>query len=292
MSTSTIHNDEFIAFWNNVLVSKFERFRNILMEGMSYHSETPLQKVRLPAQAKALDVGCGWGDTALALANKLGPDGAVIGLDCCDAFLEKGRSDALAAALDNVHFIAADVQDYSFSAEFDFCFSRFGMMFFSNPVAAMRNIHNALKPGGELLFITWRKLEENPWLSAGKDTVLQFLPPPGDDAQVCGPGPFSMANPEVVIQQLQVAGYTDIRVEPIDGPVTAGNSLEQAVEFQLAIGPAGEIFREAGAMAERRRPMIEHALREKLAPFQNSDGKVIMESASWAYHARKPLTEN
>ena len=82
-------------------------------------------------------------------------------------------------------------------------------------------------------------------------------------------------------------GYGDLSVEPIDGPVTAGDSLDQAVAFQLAIGPAGEIFREAGEMAERRRPMIEYALREKLAPYQHSNGKVIMDSASWVYRCRK-----
>lgn len=286
---TTNHNDEFIAFWNDVLVTKFERFRNILMEGMSHHSATPLAKLYLPDGTRALDVGCGWGDTALALANKVGPNGSVVGLDCCDAFLEKGRNDAKDAGLDNVSFIAEDVQCYPFEPVYDLCFSRFGMMFFSNPVAAMRNIHRALKPGGELLFITWRKLEENPWLSAAKETVLQFLPPPGDDAQACGPGPFSMSSPDVVTRQLQAAGYTDISVEPIDGPVTAGDSLDQAVEFQMAIGPAGEIFREAGEMGERRRPMIEHALREKLAPYQDSNGKIIMDSASWAYHCRKAI---
>jgi ubiquinone/menaquinone biosynthesis C-methylase UbiE len=287
MTTITKHNDQFVAFWNEVLVTKFERFRNILMGGMSYHSETPLRKLHLAEGAHALDVGCGWGDTALALAKKIGSGGSVTGLDCCDAFLEKGRSDAASSGLDNLRFVAADVQSYPFKPEYDFCFSRFGMMFFSNPVAAMRNIHRALKPGGELLFITWRKLEENPWLSAGKETLLQYLPAPGDDAQICGPGPFSMCNPDVVIRQLQAAGFTDIKVAPIDGPVIAGDNLQQAIEFQLAIGPAGEIFREAGETAERRRPIIENALRQKLAPFQDSDGKVIMESASWAYSARK-----
>ena len=287
MTTITKYNDEYVAFWNEVLVTKFERYRNILMGGMSYHSETPLRKLHLPEGANALDVGCGWGDTALALARKVGPSGSVTGLDCCEAFLEKGRTDAASSGMDNLRFIAADVQNYPFEPEYDLCFSRFGMMFFGNPVAAMRNIHRALKPGGELLFITWRKLEENPWLSAGKETLLQFLPPPGDDAQVCGPGPFSMSNPEVVIRQLQAAGFTDIKVEPIDGPVTAGDSIEQAIEFQLAIGPAGEIFREAGKTAERRRPMIEHALQQKLAAYQDSRGKVIMESASWAYSAKK-----
>ena len=287
MTTITKHNDEFVAFWNEVLVSKFERFRNILMGGMSYHSETPLRKLHLAEGANALDVGCGWGDTALALAKKIGSGGSVTGLDCCDAFLEKGRADAVSSGLDNLRFIAADVQDYPFEPEYDLCFSRFGMMFFSNPVAAMRNIHSALKPGGELLFITWRKLEENPWLSAGKETLLQYLPAPGDDAQICGPGPFSMSNPDVVLRQLQAAGFTDIKVAPINGPVIAGDNLQQAIEFQLAIGPAGEIFREAGETAERRRPIIENALRQKLAPFQDGDGKVIMESASWAYSARK-----
>ena len=287
MTTITKHNDEFVAFWNEVLVSKFERFRNILMGGMSYHSETPLRKLHLAEGANALDVGCGWGDTALALAKKIGSGGSVTGLDCCDAFLEKGRADAVSSGLDNLRFIAADVQDYPFEPEYDLCFSRFGMMFFSNPVAAMRNIHRALKPGGELLFITWRKLEENPWLSAGKETLLQYLPAPGDDAQICGPGPFSMSNPDVVLRQLQAAGFTDIKVAPINGPVIAGDNLQQAIEFQLAIGPAGEIFREAGETAERRRPIIENALRQKLAPFQDGDGKVIMESASWAYSARK-----
>lgn len=287
MTTITKHNDEFVAFWNEVLVTKFERFRNILMSGMSYHSEAPLRMAHLAEGTHALDVGCGWGDTALALASKVGPSGSVTGLDCCDAFLEKGRSDATSSGLDNLRFVAADVQSYPFKPEYDFCFSRFGMMFFSNPVAAMRNIHRALKPGGELLFIAWRKLEENPWLSAGKETLLQYLPAPGDDAQICGPGPFSMSNPDVVIRQLQAAGFTDIKVEPVDGPVTAGETLQQAIEFQLAIGPAGEIFREAGEIAERRRPIIENALRQKLAPYQDSDGKIIMESASWAYSARK-----
>jgi len=288
MTTTTQHNDEYVAFWNDVLVTKFESFRNILMDGMSYHSETPLNKVNLPEGANVLDVGCGWGDTALALARKVGPGGSVTGLDCCDAFLEKGRADATSSGLDNLRFIAADVQNYPFEPEYDLCFSRFGMMFFSNPVAAMRNIHRALKPDGELLFITWRKLEENPWLSAGKETLLQYLPAPGDDAQVCGPGPFSMCNPDVVTRQLHAAGFTDIKIEPIDGPVTAGDSLQQAIEFQLAIGPAGEIFREAGETAIRRRPIIENALRQKLAPYRDSKGKVIMESASWAYSAKKP----
>jgi ubiquinone/menaquinone biosynthesis C-methylase UbiE len=273
VSEAAVSNDEFTAFWNNVLVDKFERFRNILLDGLSYHSEAPLRTLEIAQGTPALDVGCGWGDTAIALARKVGPSGSVLGLDCCDAFLEKGRQDARAAGLANVRFVAADVQTYRFQPDFDFCFSRFGMMFFSNPVAAMRNIRSALKPGGRLMFITWRTIEDNPWVGVPKKLVLNFLPAPGENAQTCGPGPFSMANPEVVTAQLRAAGFEDEHFERTDGPVMIGATVEQAMDFQLALGPAGEIFREAGAEAEQRRQEIEDALRTELS-HHLKDGKV------------------
>ena len=182
MNDAAPANDEFTAFWNDVLVAKFERFRNIMMEGLSYHSAQPFLTLDVPRGAKVLDVGCGWGDTAIELARMVGPSGSVIGLDCCNAFLEKGRRDAQAAGLANVTFVEADVQTYRFAREFDLCFSRFGMMFFSNPVAAMRNIRTALKPGGRLVFITWRTIADNPFLGLPKDVVLKFLVPLGEDA--------------------------------------------------------------------------------------------------------------
>ena len=251
------------------------------------NSEGPLGSLAIAQGARALDVGCGWGDTAIALAKKIGPSGSVLGLDCCDAFLEKGRKDARAAGLANVHFVAADVQTYRFRPEFDVCFSRFGMMFFSNPVAAMRNIRSALKPGGQLMFVTWRALADNPFMAIPKQIVLQYLPPPGENAQTCGPGPFSMANPEVVTAQLKAAGFEKAQFTRSDGAVMVGSSVEQAMDFQLALGPAGEIFREAGAQAERRRQEIENALRTELAHHLR-DGKVYMQSSSWAVSARKP----
>jgi ubiquinone/menaquinone biosynthesis C-methylase UbiE len=279
--------NEFTAFWNNVLVAKFERFRNILLDGLSYHSEVPLRTLELARGAKVLDVGCGWGDTAIQLAKLTGPTGSVLGLDCCDAFLQKGRTDATAAGLSNVRFVVADVETYRFEPEYDLCFSRFGMMFFANPVAAMRNVRTALKPGGRLLFVTWRPISDNPWAEIPKKIVLEFLPPPGEQAQTCGPGPFSMASPDVVGAQLKAAGFVDARFERVDGDVMIGATVEQAMQFQLALGPAGEIFREGGALAEKRRPEIEAALRAELARHQR-DGKVFMRSASWAIKARKP----
>ena len=287
MDTTVDSNDAFTTFWNDVLAAKFERFRNILLDGLSFHSAVPLAALALPSGANAVDVGCGWGDTAIELARKVGPAGKVVGLDCCDAFLEKGRRDAAAEGLRNVHFVAADVATHRFEREFDFAFSRFGMMFFANPVAAMRNVRSALEPGATLMFITWRTIDDNPWLGLPKAVVSRFLPPPGDDGQTCGPGPFSMANPDVVREQLRAAGFADVAFERVDGPVMVGRDVEQAVAFQLALGPAGEIVREAGDLARVRQPEIEAALREALARYATPDG-VRMASSSWTITARNP----
>jgi len=287
MSEVAAPTDAFVAFWNDVLVPKFERFRNILLDGLSFHSKGPIAALDLRPGARVLDVGCGWGDTAIELARKIGPGGEVLGLDCCDAFLQAGRADAASQGLANVRFVAADVQTYPFEPRWDFCFSRFGMMFFANPVAALRNVHRALVPGGEIMFIVWRTLADNPWMAIPKDTVLRFLPPPGDDAQTCGPGPFSMASPDVVRGQLRAAGFEAVAMVRNDGPVMVGTDVEQAMQFQLALGPAGEIYREAGAIAQARKGEIEAALRAAIAPFAGPRG-VVMQSSSWTITARKP----
>ena len=287
MPDSIDTNDEYTAFWNNVLVAKFERFRDILQHGLSLHSDVPLRTLSLAPGARVLDVGCGWGDTALDLARLVGPTGYVLGLDCCEKFLESGRHDARAAGLANVEFVTADVQTYRIAEPFDFCFSRFGMMFFASPVAAMRNLRAALKPGAHLMFIVWRELADNAWMRVPKEIALAYLPPPGDDAQSCGPGPFSMASPATVTAQLEAAGFVDARFERVDGPVRVGRSVDEAVAFQLALGPAGEIVREAGALAAAKRDDIEQALKHALAPYMK-DGAIVMQSSSWTITARNP----
>ena len=284
---SSPETTEYVEFWNDTLAEKFDRYREILMNGLSYHSRVPLAKLTVAPGSSVVDVGCGWGDTALELGRKVGPAGFVLGLDCVDQFLETGRQAARSEGLEHVRFEAADVERHPFEPVFDLCFSRFGMMFFENPVAAMRNIHRGLKPGGELMFIVWRTIEDNPWLGLPKQVVLDYLEPPGDDARSCGPGPFSMADPEVVSKQLEIAGFEDADFERIDGPVTVGSSLDDAIRFQLAVGPAGEVFREAGKKAERQRGRIEQALHEALVPYHEAAG-VVMPSSSWTITARRP----
>ena len=278
---------EYVDFWNEILVPKFTRFKHVLVGGLTHHSDKVFPSLSVKEGDRVVDVGCGFGDTAIQLARRVGPRGYVLGLDCCEGFLAFGRAEAKAAGLTNVELVEADVQTYPFAQDFDFCFSRFGTQFFENPVAALRNMRMALKPGGTMTMIVWRTIDDNPWLGVPKQIVLQHLPPPGEDARTCGPGPFSMANSDVVTKQLQIAGYTDIEFARIDAPVLVGRDPDDAVAFQLALGPAGEVYREAGDAARARHDEIAGALKTALTPYATPEG-IVMESSSWKVTARNP----
>lgn len=278
---------EYVDFWNEILVPKFVRWRHILVDGLTHHSAQVFPKLDVKEGDRVVDVGCGFGDTAIQLGRRVGPTGSVLGIDCCNAFLDYGRRDAEAAGIDNVEFLEADVQTYPFEQDFDFCYSRFGTQFFENPVAALRNMRSSLKPGGRMTMIVWRDIADNPWLGLPKSIILNYLPPPGDDARSCGPGPFSMSDSDLVTKQLEIAGYRDIEFERIDAPLLVGRTADEAVDFQLAIGPAGEVYREAGEIAERRHDEIVAALKAELARHQTPEG-VALESSSWKVVARNP----
>lgn len=278
---------QYVDFWNTVLVPKFVRWRHILVGGLTLHSAKIFPTLAVAKGDKVVDAGCGFGDTAIQLAGLVGPTGSVLAVDCCDGFLDYGRRDAKAAGLANVTFLEADVQSYPFQPVYDFCFSRFGTQFFENPVAGLRNMRKSLKPNGTMTMVVWRGINDNPWLGFAKQIVLQYLPPPGENAQTCGPGPFSMADTGVVTKQLEIAGYRDIVFEQVDAQVFVGKDLDDAVAFQLAIGPAGEVYREAGKEAERRHGEIANALKAELAKYQRPNG-IVMDSSSWKVTAKNP----
>jgi hypothetical protein len=149
-------------------------------------------------------------------------------------------------------------------------------------------MRRALKPGGRMVHIVWRNRADNPWLSMAKDVVLRFLPEPGADALTCGPGPFSMANEDMVRTMMKAAGYDRVELKRVDAPVLIGKDVGDAIAFQLAIGPAGEVFREAGPAAERNRDQIEAALAEAIAAQKLSADGIVMESSSWVISGTNP----
>ncbi|HEY8554921.1 MAG TPA: methyltransferase domain-containing protein [Burkholderiales bacterium] len=283
-------NAVIIEAWNTVLFGKFVRFKHLLIDGLAAHSDELLGRSLHPPGARVLDVGCGFGDSTRRIARAVGPEGAAVGVDCADNFVRAAEEEARAAGIGNASFFVADVQTDDLRGPYDHAFARFGTMFFNLPGAAMRNIRRALRPGGELVQIVWRRREDNPWLHEAELCVREMVPVVAheDTDQVhCGPGPFSLAGPDMVSTMLRAAGFDRIRFERFDCDICIGRDLEEAVAFAMALGPAGEIIRLAGEEGEKRRPQVIAALRETLAPYVRADG-VWGPSSTWFVSARNP----
>ncbi len=288
----TDENAIIIQAWNTVLFEKFTRFRYLLTHGLSGHSDEAFRRQPMERGSKVLDVGCGFGDTSLRIAEMVGPSGHVTGVDCAEKFVESARTDARVAQVDNVTFELGDVQFSDLGGPYAHAFSRFGTMFFNSPGAALRNIRRALGPGGQLTMIVWRKREDNPWLHEAELCVRALVPVVSheDAGQVhCGPGPFSMSGPDMVSDMLQGSGFGRVRFERFDTEICIGRNLDEAVEFATALGPAGEILRLAGAAAEKSQDAVADALRSVLGQFQRGDGSgVWAPSSTWFVHAYAP----
>ena len=236
-----------------------------------------------------LDIGCGLGDTTVRLAGLVGAAGHAHGIDVAQRMIDTAIEEAAAAGLENVSFATCDLEVTRFDQTFDYAFSRMGTMFFANPVAALRNAREALAPGGRLNMVVWRRKLDNEWLHRAELVVADYLEEPEDsDVPRCGPGPFSMANADTVSDVLGHAGYEDIRLARLDLPYKIGDDLEQAVAFNLALGPAAEVLRMWGERVSEIRPKIADDLRAALADYVVDGGAVVAPASTWAVTARAP----
>jgi ubiquinone/menaquinone biosynthesis C-methylase UbiE len=283
-------NDIVVEAWNTVLFDKFLRFKHLLVAGLSGHSDELLSRGLFRMGDRVLDVGCGFGDSTIRIAELVGPEGRAVGVDCADNFVRAGRAEAAAVGAENADFFAADVQEDDLRGPYDHAFARFGTMFFMSPVAALRNVRRALKPGGGFAQIVWRKREDNPWLHEAELRVRDIVPviSHGETNQVhCGPGPFSMSGPDMVSAMMKAAGFVRIAFERFDTNICIGRDLAEGVEFAMALGPAGEIIRLACDEGERLKPKVMQALRETLARYERKDG-IWAPSSTWFITARNP----
>ncbi len=161
-------NAEAIERWSDVLFERFLRFREVFVPAADAHSRGPLERAGLRPGLRALDIGCGFGETTLQIARLVAPGGSVVGTDAAAPFLAVARADAQAAGITNATFELADAQVAQFEPVFELAFARFGTMFFADPVAGMRNVAAALVPGGRLLMVTWRPLEDDEWMAVAE----------------------------------------------------------------------------------------------------------------------------
>lgn len=230
---------------------------------------------------RVLDVGCGTGSTTLAVAGRLGAQGECLGVDISGPMIACARSRA-SQAEGRVRFVEGDAQSYAFSPDaFDLIVSRFGVMFFADPVAAFANLARAARPGGELALIVWRGAEENDFMTtaerAAEPLLPQFAPRPKD-----GPGQFAFADPERVHAILAQAGWSGIRVEPVDFPCEFPASGLRS--YVTRLGPLGTFLT---ASDEVTRDRIASAV---LPAFERYRGgsHVRFVAACWKIVAQRP----
>lgn len=272
-------NAEQIEYWNGAMGENWARSQKALDICLA-----PITKSLLPWASplpgeRVLDIGCGCGGTTLMLAGAVGPNGSVTGVDISRPMLAVARGSAAAAGV-SVEFAEADAAVYSFDPEFNLVFSRFGVMFFDDPVAAFVNIRRAAAPGGRLAFVCWRTMRENAWLATPLASAIDLLPPeePGDPHD---PGPFAFADNARIEHSLSTAGYCDIRIEPLDSVMITGSTLEEAVAQSLKLGP---LARRAAGLEESVRDVIRERVAGAIAPFASPDG-VALPAACWLVRA-------
>ncbi len=288
MTNVAADNEDFIGCWNEVLTPKWIRFRHLLSGNGKLHSDVAIPRFGVQPGNRVLDFGCGFGETSLELDRLVGSSGEVLGLDCTSAFLEIANRERDVAGPAHVRYEIGDAQVHPLEPSYyDVAFARFGVMFFQSAVRALRNVHRALVPGGKVCLIVWRGLLDNPAWGAAKTVVREFLPPPGDNAQTCGPGPFSWADEETDREMLAAAGFSQVDLfERLDLDMCIGRTVEEAIDYQILVGPSGEIVREAGEEGRRKLPEIRAKLTSMLEGHLR-EGGVYLPSSTWMIMARK-----
>jgi SAM-dependent methyltransferase len=282
-------NAEATEAWNGPLYEIWIEYRDLVAEGIREHGEAALAANPPGAGDRVLDIGCGLGDTTARLAALVGAGGHVHGVDVAERMIETAIAEAAAAGVENVSFAARDVETTSFADTFDYAFSRMGTMFFANPVAALRNVREALVPGGLLNMVVWRRKLDNEFMHRAERVVAEYLDEPEEsDVPRCGPGPFSMANADTVTDILVHAGYEHIALARHDLPYKIGDDLEHAIAFNMALGPAAEVLRMWGHRVDEIRPRITADLRSALADYVVEGGAVVAPASTWAVTARAP----
>jgi SAM-dependent methyltransferase len=270
------------AYWNEGAGQTWVALQDLLDRQLEPLGDWAIGALGPSSGDRILDVGCGTGQTSLALAARVGAHGSVVGVDISGLMLNVARRRADAAGLPQVRFEEADAQSFPFEAgEFDGVFSRFGVMFFADPRAAFVNIRRALKPGGRLAFVCWRSMAENPWMRPSVGNVFADLAPP-PPPEPGAPGPFGFADPEHVRSILADAGFADIALAPHDARLGA-NNLEDSIKLSLGVGPLGALLRERPEKRDEVVVELRKAFTERLR-----DGRVVQDGATWVITARNP----
>ena len=277
-----MQNKSQIEFWNGDTGRNWVAYDTLMEAMLQPIGEAVLDAFRFEPHARALDIGCGCGHPTLSLATRIGPGGSVTGVDISAPMLSVARE--LTATNEHkgasINFLEVDAQVHPFKPEsFEHVFSRFGVMFFEDPIAAFRNIHHALTASGTLAFCCWQSRTVNPFMTVPAQAALELLPPP-PEMPPRAPGPFAFAEPDYIHSILSRSGFSDISITPLSHDLVfgAGLPLSEIVEHLVKIGPIAQMVREApDALQQPVRERVATAL----TPFFTENGGINLEGQFW-----------
>jgi SAM-dependent methyltransferase len=279
MESARRPNEEQASLWNGLGGRGWVEAQATLDRLLQPFEDSLLDAAAVRAGSRVLDVGCGTGSTTLAFARRVGAAGRAVGVDISEPMLAlarvRGERDRLPAT-----FVCADAQVHAFEpASFDTIVSRFGVMFFDDPVRAFANLRRAARPGAELRFVAWRSGAENPFMTTAERAAAPLLPdlPPRDPN---GPGQFAFADPERVRRILGESGWTGVEIAPNDPVCTLPEP--DLTRYLIRLGPLGRVLQDAD---EPTRARIMAVVRPAFAPFVHGN-EVRFTAACWMVTAR------
>ena len=284
----TTKNATQIEFWNGETGQNWVS-HDALMEAMLQPlGEAVMDSLSLKPGEHVLDIGCGCGHTSLSLADRVGAEGSVTGIDISAPMLAVASQLATEhnAGHKSVQFLEADAQTHRFTPEsYDAAFSRFGVMFFEDPVAAFTNIRASLRPSGRLAFCCWQPRAVNPFMTVPAMAALELLPAP-PEIPPRTPGPFAFEEADYVAEILTEAGFEHVAVTPLRQPLTFGRgmSLEDIVERLVEIGPIAQMVREA---PEDLQQPVRDKVVDAVAPFYQAGAGMTLEGQFWLVTAKR-----
>lgn len=276
--------EEQAALWNGHSGQVWTEAQE-LMDGMLKPFEDHLlAAVSAAPPRRLLDIGAGTGSTTLAAARRFGPQCESLGLDISGPMLALARSRAEREG-SRATFIQGDAQRYPFeAAAFDCLISRFGVMFFDDPVAAFTNLHRAASPGAELRFVAWRSCAENPFMTTAERAAAPLLPDmPARNPNL--PGQFAFADEQRVRRILQESGWAAIEIQPLDATCTL--SEQSLLRYVTRLGPLGAKLREVD---DRARAKVVDTVRGAFEPYVYG-AEVRFNAACWSVSARAAASD-
>lgn len=265
------------AYWNVDIAQKWIDHQAALDLRFRAITDLLIERARPAPGERVIDVGCGTGATLLAVAPRVTPGGSVLGVDISAPMLEVARRRVGAAGLSPVEFAQVDVQTHRFEPHrFDLALSRFGVMFFSDPVAAFTNLRSALRPGGRLAFVCWTDLGTNPFFCLPLEVAVRRLGPEEEERSPRAPGPFAFSEADYVHEILAAARFQDIRIDRVEAAIETPTGPDEEAAFACNIGPAARLVRErSGDDPEAAIAALQPEIAAALARFATADGMRI-----------------